>query len=73
MISFVISEFFFYFFFYIWRFGSLIIDYEIIGSFNKLVNFIIEFVKCMIDFFYGKIKLMVLYYILIILYMIIKD
>lgn len=55
------------------RFGSLIIDYEIIGSLNKSVNFTTDLAKCMTDLLHGKIKLMVLQHIPTILHMTIKD
>lgn len=55
------------------QFGSLIIDYEIIGSLNKSVNFTTELAKCMTDLLHGKIKLMVLHHIPTILHMTIKD
>uniref|UniRef100_A0A8W8MTE0 Uncharacterized protein n=2 Tax=Magallana gigas TaxID=29159 RepID=A0A8W8MTE0_MAGGI len=55
------------------QFGSLIIDYEIIGSLNKSVNFTTELAKCMTYLLHGKIKLMVLHHIPTILHMTIKD
>lgn len=58
---------------WIWRFGSLIIDYEIIGSINNSDSFKTDLAKCMTQLLSGKINITVLQQTQVILTVTIKD